>query len=146
MLNESVRPSGNIPKQVRELTGITNEMVENADTIDQVLPRVAGFIEDARIVAHNAHFDRRFLERNARLMGVTFAENEWVCTMSMAKRVPLDGPYGLAAVAEELDVPVQGSGAYIEYCAIVEREPDIEVPTPEVPTDKLRHVDRCVRH
>ena len=72
VLSESVRPSGNIPKQVRELTGITNEMVAAADTIDQVLPRVATFVGDARIVSHNAHFDRRFLEHNARLMGVPY--------------------------------------------------------------------------
>ena len=116
VLNESVRPSGNIPKQVRELTGITNEMVAEADTIDEVLPRVAAFVDDAPIVAHNAHFDRRFLEHNARLLGVTFAENEWVCTMRMAKRVPLDGPYGLAAVAEELNVPVQGSHRALDDC------------------------------
>ena len=74
---ELVRPPGNIPKAVREKTGITNELVMDADTIDQVLPRVAAFVGDARIVAHNAHFDRRFLERNARLVGLTFAENAW---------------------------------------------------------------------
>ena len=116
VLNESVRPSGSIPKQVRELTGITNEMVAEADTIDEVLPRVAAFVDDARIVAHNAHFDRRFLEHNARLMGVSFAENEWVCTMRMAKQAPLDGPYGLADLAEELDVPVEGTHRALDDC------------------------------
>lgn len=116
VLNEFVRPSGNIPKRIRELTGITNEMVAEADTINQVLPRVAGFVEDAPIIAHNAHFDRRFLEHNARLMGMTLAENEWVCTMNMAKRVPLDGPYGLAAVAEELSVSVQGQHRALDDC------------------------------
>ena len=116
VLNESVRPSGNIPKQVRELTGITNEMVAEADTIDQVLPRVAAFVDEARIVAHNAHFDRRFLEHNARLMGVTFAENEWVCTLRMAKQASLDGPYGLADLADELDVPVEGTHRALDDC------------------------------
>lgn len=116
VLNESVRPSGNIPKQVRELTGITNEMVAEADTIDQVLPRVAAFVDDARIVSHNAHFDRRFLEHNARHMGMSFAENEWVCTMRMAKEVPLGGPYGLADLAEELDVTVGGAHRALDDC------------------------------
>ena len=105
VLNELVRPAGNIPKRIRELTGITNEMVADADAIDEVLSRVATFVGDTPIVAHNAHFDRRFLEHNARLMGMTFAGNEWVCTMRMAPRVPLGGPYKLAALAERLDVP-----------------------------------------
>ena len=116
VLNEYVRPSGNIPKQIRELTGITNEMVAGADTIDRVLPRVAVFVGDAPIVAHNAHFDRRFVEHNARLLGMTFTGNEWVCTMRMAQRVPLGGPYRLAALAEALEVPVQGSHRALDDC------------------------------
>ena len=116
MLNELVRPSGNIPKRIRELTGITNETVADADAIDRVLPRVAAFVGDARVIAHNAHFDRRFLEHNARLVGMTFAGNEWVCTMRMAQRVPLGGPYKLAALAERLDVSDQGSHRALDDC------------------------------
>ena len=116
VMNEPVRPSGNIPKQIRELTGITNETVADADTIDQVLPRVAAFVGDAPIVAHNAHFDRRFLEHNARLMGRTFVGNEWVCTMRMAQRVPLGRPYKLGALAERLDVRDQGSHRALDDC------------------------------
>lgn len=116
VLNESVRPSGSIPKRVREITGITNEMLANADTIDEVLPRVRAFVGDAPIVAHNAHFDRRFLEHKARLMGMTFTGNEWMCTMRMAQRVPLGGPYRLAAVAEKLNVPVEGSHRALNDC------------------------------
>ena len=116
VLDELVRPSGNIPKRIRELTGITNEMVADADTIDRVLPRIAAFVGDAPIIGHNAHFDRRFLEHNARLMGMTFAGNEWVCTMRMAQRVPLGGPYNLGAVAERLGIPVQGSHRALDDC------------------------------
>ena len=119
VLDELVRPSGTIPKRIRELTGITNEMVGDADAIDQVLSRVAMFVGDAPIVAHNAHFDRRFLEHNARLMGMTFSGNggnEWVCTMRMAQRVPLGGPYKLGALAERLDVPDQGSHRALDDC------------------------------
>ena len=116
VLTELVRPSGNIPKSVRELTGITNEAVADADTIDRVLPRVNAFIGDARVVAHNAHFDRRFLEHNARLMGATLAGNEWVCTMRMAQRVPLGQPYKLEALAERLNVPDRASHRALDDC------------------------------
>ncbi len=116
VLNELVRPAGNIPRRIRELTGITNETVADADTIDRVLSRVAAFVGDAPIVAHNAHFDRRFLEHNARLMGMTFSRNEWVCTMSMAQRVPVGRPYKLGALAERLDVAEQGSHRALDDC------------------------------
>ena len=49
-------------------------------------------------------------------MGMTFTENEWVCTMRMAQRVPLGGPYKLAALAERLDVPDQGSHRALDDC------------------------------
>ena len=115
-LSELVRPAGNIPKVVREMTGITNEMVAGADTIDQVLPRVAAFVGDAPIVAHFAHFDRRFLEYNARLMGLTFSGNEWICTMLMAQRVPTGGSYKLGSLAERLGVEERGSHRALDDC------------------------------
>ncbi len=80
------------------------------------MARVAAFVGDAPIVAHDAHFDRRFLEYNARLMGMTFSGNEWVCTMRMAQRVPLGGPYRLGALAERLDVPDHGSHRALDDC------------------------------
>ena len=98
------------------MTGITNEMVADADTIDQVLAPVVTFVGDAPIVAHNAHFDRRFLEYNARLMGLTFSANEWLCTMRMAQRVPTGGPYKLGSLAERLGVEHQGSHRALGDC------------------------------
>lgn len=100
-----VRPSVNIPRIIRDLTGITNDMVADAETIDQVLPRVAALVGDAPLVAHNANFDRRFLEHNARALGLSFAGNAWVCTMRMAQRAAVGGPYTLGVLAEKFDAP-----------------------------------------
>ena len=102
VFSELVKPSGNIPKKVRELTGITNETVRNAVGIDRVLPRAAEFIGDAALVAHSAHFDRRFLEHNARRMGRTFAANEWICTLEMARRA-MEPPHKLSSLIERLE-------------------------------------------
>ncbi len=44
-----------------ELTGITNEMLADAPSIREVLPRFIDFIADDIIVAHNANFDVNFL-------------------------------------------------------------------------------------
>lgn len=105
ILSELVRPRRTIPWAARERSGITDEMVARAKTVDQVLPRAAALIGGAPIVAHNAHFDRRFLERNARLLGLSFARNEWICAMRMAQRVPTGPPYKLEPLAERLGIP-----------------------------------------
>ena len=116
VLNELVRPSGEHPET--DSRADRNHERDGGGRGHHRPDAAAGrrFVGDAPIVAHNAHFDRRFLEHTARLMGMTFSGNEWVCTMVMAKRVPLGAPYRLAAVAERLDVPVRGSHRALDDC------------------------------
>ena len=87
-----VRPPYNIPKRIRELTGITNEMVQDAETVEKVIPKVKEVTQDTPIVAHNAPFDRRMLQAKSQLMGISFAENEWYCTLQMSRRAWPDLP------------------------------------------------------
>src|SRR5210317_2226828 len=65
-----VNPQVPIPKFITRLTGITNEMVENEPTIDEIMPKFLEFLEDHPIVAHNATFDHGFLSENATKCGL----------------------------------------------------------------------------
>lgn len=67
-----VNPEQKIPHFIVELTGITNEMVENERTIDLVLPEFLEFIGDAAVVAHNAKFDIGFIKEQAMRLSVDF--------------------------------------------------------------------------
>lgn len=70
------QPTVPIPQEITELTGITVEMVAG-QSIDP--NAVAAFIADAGIViAHNARFDRRFVERS----WPCFANIAWGCSMA----------------------------------------------------------------
>ncbi|WP_072386862.1 3'-5' exonuclease [Hyphomicrobium sp. CS1BSMeth3] len=70
------QPLHPIPEVVATLTGITNEMVAGK-TID--LDEVAAIAAQADlIIAHNAAFDRRFLER----LAPVFAKKPWACSLS----------------------------------------------------------------
>jgi DNA polymerase-3 subunit epsilon len=69
-------PSKPIPPEITALTGISQEMVAG-QKIDPV--EIAVFIEPAHlIIAHNARFDRPFLER---FCG-EFRSKPWACSMS----------------------------------------------------------------
>ncbi|MCA1399793.1 3'-5' exonuclease [Bradyrhizobium sp. BRP56] len=70
------QPSVAIPAEITALTGITDEMVAG-HSLDE--DRINAFASEAVIViAHNAGFDRKFMERYASL----FAHKAWACSVS----------------------------------------------------------------
>jgi DNA polymerase-3 subunit epsilon len=67
-------PSTTIPPEITELTGITDAMVAGRRIEADV---VAAFASDAVVViAHNAHFDRKFAERYWPI----FEQRAWACS------------------------------------------------------------------
>ncbi|MCT4663091.1 MAG: PolC-type DNA polymerase III [Tissierellales bacterium] len=67
--SQLVNPEEPIPLKIQELTGITNNLVENEPTIENCLKDFLNFVGDAVLVAHNASFDMSFLKENARRIG-----------------------------------------------------------------------------
>ncbi len=59
-----VNPKIPIPYRIEELTGIQDQMVVDAPTIDEILPAFLEFCGDAVMVAHNSAFDMSFVEHN----------------------------------------------------------------------------------
>lgn len=82
-----VNPLQTIPASIVLLTGITDEMVRSAPTINQVLPSFLEFIGSAVLVAHNASFDMRFLKTNSRRLHYTPPANTVVDTLSLARKL-----------------------------------------------------------
>jgi DNA polymerase III subunit epsilon len=82
-----VRPRLGIPRFVMKLTSITNEMVAAAPPIEKVLPEFRAFLGDSVMVAHNAQFDRAFLDFEfRRLFGIGLT-NPILCTVQMARKL-----------------------------------------------------------
>lgn len=71
--SEFVNPRRAIPYKITELTGITEDMVRDAKSIHDVLPRFLEFIGDAVVVAHNASFDCSFIAKNSNDLGLEFS-------------------------------------------------------------------------
>lgn len=82
--SEFIYPKCRIPYKITELTGITDEMVENADPIEVVLPKFMEFIDGAAVVAHNASFDTGFIKKNCEDLGLDFTSTI-VDTVPMAR-------------------------------------------------------------
>ena len=80
-----VNPNKIIPKKISELTHITQDMVDNAPTIEDVLPKFLEFTKDAVMVAHNSAFDMGFIRRDAKkYMGINY-KPPIIDTLQMAR-------------------------------------------------------------
>ena len=78
-------PNKIIPKKISELTHITQDMVDNAPTIEDVLPKFLEFTKDAVMVAHNSAFDMGFIRREAKkYLGIDY-KPAVIDTLQMAR-------------------------------------------------------------
>ena len=102
-----VNPERPIPQRVVEVTNITDDMVKDAETIEQVFPKMLEFIGDSVIVAHNADFDVTFLKYNAKQLGYSL-ENTSMDTLRLSKFLfPDFKKYKLGIIAEKLGIKVE---------------------------------------
>lgn len=102
-----VNPEKHIPQRVTEVTNITDEMVKDAEIIEQVFPKILDFIQDSVLVAHNAPFDMGFLKQNAKNLGYEF-DYTYLDTLSLAKDLfPDYKKYKLGKIAENLGIKVE---------------------------------------
>ena len=82
-----INPQTPIPSFITHFTGITNKMVQDAPTIDQILPEFLDFLGDHIFVAHNATFDYGFLNHNRLRHFQKTIENPTLCTRRLANRL-----------------------------------------------------------
>ena len=101
-----VNPEMPIPEEVVEVTHITDDMVKDAPTIEEILPKFLEFIGDRVIVAHNADFDVGFIKYNAEQLGYKL-ENTYIDTLRLAKDLfPDYKKYKLGIIADKLGIQV----------------------------------------
>lgn len=82
-----INPQRNIPSWITRLTGITNEMVQNAPTISEIIPDFINFVKDDIIVAHNSSFDMWFLSENIYKHKWFWIQNHCLCTRKLTSRL-----------------------------------------------------------
>lgn len=85
--SQLVKPSEPIDDFITELTGITNEMVADAPSIDRVLPGFLEFVGDDIVVGHNVNFDINFLYDNCVQIFNRGFTNDYVDTMRLSRRL-----------------------------------------------------------
>ncbi len=67
-----VNPGCPIEKRTTDLTGITDDMLIGAPSIEDALKAFLAFVNDSVIVAHNADFDTGFISRACQEQGIPY--------------------------------------------------------------------------
>ena len=100
-----INPEQHIRKSSIAVHGITQEMVKDAPTEAEAMPKILEFIGDAPIVAHNAIFDHSFInEACLRVFGKKF-ENPRIDSQMMFKEIaPELESHGLEALTKRFNV------------------------------------------
>jgi len=99
-----MNPGFRISSFIESYTGINNDMVKAAPPCEEVIEKFAEFISDHPLVAHNASFDRRFLDSELGFIGKSSNSN-MACSMLAARRV-------------YPNLPNHQLGTLVRYCGI----------------------------
>jgi ATP-dependent DNA helicase DinG len=101
-----VNPGRHIPHPIRELTGITDDMLRGKPPLPAVLPRLQRFVGGFPIVGHNISFDLAFLGRQG-----AFQDSPRIDTFELASiLLPHAGRYSLEKLAQTLGIPLDKPG------------------------------------
>jgi DNA polymerase-3 subunit epsilon len=106
---ELMHPGMEVDGFIEDYTGITNEMLSDAAPCAEVMDRFADFIEDDNLVAHNASFDKRFLDAELNNISRNYS-GQFACSMLLARRVYQDAPnHKLGTLVDHANIPSDGS-------------------------------------
>lgn len=117
-----VKPDDGIPDYITALTGISNEMVADAPSIEDVLPRFLEFIGEDLVVGHNVHFDVNFIYDYAEDFELKPFSNDLVDTLRLSRRLyPELQSHKLSALAAHFGVEPDGEHRALADCVTTQK-------------------------
>ena len=107
---ELVNPEMNISPIITEITGISDSMVRSSPTEELIIDDLLSFIGDYPLVAHNIHFDQRFLSELCKRLGRDTVKNAQYDTLQLARSIYFDQPvFNLGALSEYFGLSSKGA-------------------------------------
>ena len=104
-----MNPGVRISRFIESYTGITNEMLKSQPCCEEVMAEFSEFIAGHNIVAHNASFDRRFLEFELKRAKRAY-EGACCCSLLVARRIYQDSPnHKLQTLVSHAGIPESGT-------------------------------------
>jgi len=104
-----MNPGFAISSFIADYTGITNAMLRDAPPCREVMSEFHEFIGDHNLVAHNASFDRKFLESEFSKISKSHT-GSFCCSMLLSRRMlPNASNHKLETLVRHLKIQAEGS-------------------------------------
>ena len=105
--NTLINPQRPIPYFISQLTGITDEMVQDAPKFYEVAKEIVEFTEGKVFVAHNVRFDYSFIKKEFADLGYTF-QRKTLCTVRLSRAlIPGLPSYSLGKLCKSIDIELK---------------------------------------
>src|SRR5829696_7720892 len=102
-----VNPGQAIPRYIQAFTGITNEMVVDAPSFEEIAEKVFTVLQGNIFVAHNVNFDYSFVKSNLDFYGYTFNAKK-LCTVRLSRQIfPGYPSYSLGNLCHSLGIEIE---------------------------------------
>lgn len=101
-----INPLKPIPFHIQALTGITQDMVEDAPTFKEVAPKIFDLLNKRIFVAHNVNFDYSFIVQQLQFAGYDWKAPK-LCTVRLSRKIfPNLASYSLGKLCMNLGIPL----------------------------------------
>jgi len=102
-----INPEKPISPFITRLTGISDEMVQQAPRFYEVARDIVEFTEDCIFVAHNAAFDYGFIREEFRRLGYSY-KRPVLCTVKLSRKlIPGFRSYSLGNLCESMGIHIE---------------------------------------
>ena len=81
-----MNPGFNVSSFIEQYTGISNAMLKQAPPCGEVMADFVEFIGDDNLVAHNASFDKRFLDAEIERLSAHYP-GQFACSLLLSRRL-----------------------------------------------------------
>lgn len=140
-----VNPGKPIPEDVAHLTDIHDENVADAPSPSEVLAQLVDFVGDAKVVAHNAEFDRNFTTKHP--SGYPLLENVWIDSLDLARiALPRMKSHRLIDLVRAFGLPPSTHRADADVAATCGLFRILLAAVDAMPTPLVREIARMASH
>ncbi len=102
-----INPQCRIMPIFTSITGITNQMLYDAPTFEDVAKDILHLTKNNIFVAHNVSFDYNFIQAEMNALGIVF-DREKLCTVKLSRKIIKNLPsYSLGKLCASLNIPLE---------------------------------------